>query len=76
MTVVITNKHFVFCFCHLNFSFSDVCLCDLLSPLFPGLRQVFLIRLNLDLVRFRSFSCSSFVREQNEVLCNTEDLMI
>lgn len=29
----------------------------------------------LGLIRFRSLSCSSFVRKQNEVLYNTEDLI-
>lgn len=31
--------------------------------------------IHLGLIRFRSLSCSSFVRKQNEVLCNTEDLI-
>lgn len=30
----------------------------------------------LDLIRFRPVSCSSFLREQNEVLSNTEDLIV
>lgn len=30
----------------------------------------------LDLIRFRSFSCSSFVKEQKNVLYNTEDLFV
>lgn len=49
-----TSKCFPSCLCHLNFSFSHVCLFDLLSSVCLGLRQGFL--------QTEKTGCTGFVR--------------